>query len=159
MGKPSPRYFPQPSFSFRGRRDWKRHGQTNRAAANCFARYRVCPVIRASYRLLHFRNVPVFPECRTDPVALTFGIDVTAKMIVSSSNACALWVRAAAASFDDIKLIDQPAHGNVTFRGRTGVIYRPLHNFNGEDNFAFSIAGRSGFRSGTTLYQVHVAVQ
>ncbi len=98
-------------------------------------------------------------ECRTDPATLTFRPNVQARMVVANGRACSLWLRSTALSVNDIRLAADAQHGMVSFRGRTGVIYRPIAGFKGEDSFSFLVNARVASDSETAIYRVQVTVR
>lgn len=98
-------------------------------------------------------------ECRTLPNATLFRPETNATMTLKAGTACSIWLRPSAAAVERIELVTPPAHGVVTPRGRTGMVYRANANFSGEDFFAFALHGRSSAYSGAGHVRVRVNVR
>jgi hypothetical protein len=80
-------------------------------------------------------------DCRVKPIPLTLGRDAEVAIAVPAKTPCTVQVQAGSATLDDLVVTAPPAHGVLTPRGRTGVIYRPDRGFRGDDGFVFSLQG------------------
>jgi hypothetical protein len=102
---------------------------------------------------------PGMRTCRTEPAVLAAGIAAEARMTVSHNAACAMWQKPGTGAIDAVDIAVAPQHGNLTLRGRTGVVYRPARGFTGRDSFAFALRGRSSLGDGASLVRVEVTVR
>jgi hypothetical protein len=97
--------------------------------------------------------------CRTDPLVLAPGADLALTMTVAHNAACSVSTRAENVTVADLKLAVAPQHGDLALRGRTGVTYRPSHEFTGDDFFAFELRRRSLAGDENSLVRVRVIVK
>ena len=104
-------------------------------------------------------NLIAVPECRATPVRLAFAPMTEVKVVTSARTPCLFALRLGAARVDTLTITTNPQHGVVTPRGRTGVAYRPLPGFRGEDAFWFSFDGRSNQNPGAAVVRVGVTVK
>jgi hypothetical protein len=98
-------------------------------------------------------------DCRVKPIPLLPGQDADVSIVVPARTACTIRVAAGGATLDDLTVIAPPAHGALTPRGRTGVIYRPERGFRGEDAFVFSLAGATDWARISSAIRVQVTVK
>jgi hypothetical protein len=96
--------------------------------------------------------------CPSAPVPVVLGTDAGAALSMTNGAACTVLLRTGSAVLDDLTIDIPPQHGTVVARGRTGVVYRPHRQFQGEDRFAFTVRGRLGptFEFSVVRVQVNV---
>jgi hypothetical protein len=104
-------------------------------------------------------NVIPIPECRATPTRLAFDPMTEVKVTTSARTPCLLSLRLGTARVDALTITVDPQHGVVIPRGRTGVVYRPLSGFRGEDSFWFSLDGRANHNPGAAVVRVGVTVK
>jgi hypothetical protein len=102
---------------------------------------------------------PGLTECQTAPLALQLGGQTTVAMKVASGMACTLSAQIGSASLDAPMIDTLPQHGRVSFRGRSGVMYRADPAYKGSDFFAIKLRGRSNSEPGAMTVGVNVAVR
>ena len=105
-----------------------------------------------------FDVIPI-SECRATPPRLDFAPMTDVKLTTSARAPCLLSLRLGTARVDTLTITAPAQHGVVTPRGRTGVVYRPLAGFRGEDAFWFSFDGRSNQNPGAAVVRVGVTVR
>jgi hypothetical protein len=92
-------------------------------------------------------------DCRVKPIPLTLGRDAEVAITVPAKTSCTIQVHSGSAMVDDLVVTAPPAHGVLTPRGRTGVVYRPDRGFRGDDAFVFSLQGTmDSARIGSTIH-------
>ena len=109
-------------------------------------------------------SIWLYPEarstgCQAAPLPLRLGTETAVQMAVSPGMACTLAVPVTTASLDDVVVTMPPAHGAVTPRGRSGIVYRAKPAFSGDDAFAFALSGHSESGAGTMTVLVNVTVR
>jgi hypothetical protein len=107
------------------------------------------------------RALGVIPisECRATPSRLAFDPITEVKMTTSARAPCLLALELGTARVDMLTITAQPEHGVVAPRGRTGVIYRPVAGFRGEDAFWFTFDGSANQNPGAAVVRVGVTVK
>src|SRR5262245_45964128 len=98
-------------------------------------------------------------DCRPTRLTLNFNTQADAAMTVASGMPCALLVDTGPASIDTLAVDAAPANGYLNPRGRTGVVYRSMPWFKGEDDFTVALKGRVGSKHGVMQVHVRVVVQ
>lgn len=98
-------------------------------------------------------------DCRPTRLALNFDTQAEAAMTVASGMPCALVVDTGPASIDAMAVDAAPINGYLNPRGRTGVVYRSMPWFKGEDDFTVALKGRVGSQRGVMHVHVRVVVQ
>jgi hypothetical protein len=126
--------------------------QTGLAWAGLFA------ILAAVIAARAFDVIPI-SECVVTPSRLAFVPMTEVKMTTSARSPCLLSLRLGTAPVDALTITADPQHGVVVPRGRTGVVYRPLSGFRGEDAFWFSLDGRSNQNPGAAVVRVGVTVR
>jgi hypothetical protein len=104
-------------------------------------------------------NVATPINCRATPLALRLGTASESSMTVASGMSCAIIIHHGSATLEALSVETAPNHGNLSPRGHTGVNYRPMPGFAGEDFFAIALKGRLNSHEGTMVVRVRVAVQ
>jgi len=112
--------------------------------------------VSASMKALELRPPSA---CLALPVHLILGAETAARIETSSGIACTVSVQTGSAVIDDLTVTSPAQHGSVAPRGRTGVIYRPQGNYQGEDQFELALRGRSDAKAGVAIVRVRVTVQ
>ena len=79
--------------------------------------------------------------CRLAPIPLALGRDSDVSINLPANTPCTILVQTGSAVLDDIAINAPPERGTLTSRGRSGVVYRPLPGFKGNDSFDFSLHG------------------
>src|SRR5262245_11101029 len=79
-----------------------------------------------------FGVIPI-SECHATPSRLAFDPITEVKMTTSARAPCLLALELGTARVDTLTITAQPEHGVVAPRGRTGVVYRPVSGFRGQD--------------------------
>jgi hypothetical protein len=125
--------------------------ETGLAWASLFA------ILAAVIAARAFDVIPI-SECVVTPSRLAFVPMTEVKMTTSARSPCLLSLRLGTA-VDALTITADPQHGVVVPRGRTGVVYRPLSGFRGEDAFWFSLDGRSNQNPGAAVVRVGVTVR
>lgn len=80
--------------------------------------------------------------CRTLPLVFKPGATVETVMTVAQDRACSLYVSPGSAVISSLDVNTAPSGGVVSPRGRTGIIYRSLSGFDGDDSFTFTLSGK-----------------
>ena len=104
-------------------------------------------------------DVIAVPECRAAPARLTFAPMTDVKIMTSARTPCLLSLRLGTARVDALTITVGPQYGTVVPRGRTGVVYRPLSGFRGEDSFWFLLDGQSNQHPGAAIVRAGVTVK
>ena len=102
---------------------------------------------------------PGLTECQAAPLALKFGSQINVAMKVASGMACTLSAQIGSASLEEPIVETPPQHGSVSFRGRSGVMYRADPAYKGSDFFAIKLNGRSNSEPGAMKVGVSVVVR
>jgi hypothetical protein len=97
-------------------------------------------------------------DCRTKPVPLAIGHDADVSITLPANTPCTILVHAGDITVDDIAIHVPPERGTLTSRARTGVVYRPLPGFKGNDSFSFSLRGGVNAIRRTSVVRVHAVV-
>jgi hypothetical protein len=80
-------------------------------------------------------------------------------MTVARDRACSLYVSPGSAIINSLQIDAVPSGGTLSARGRTGVIYRALSGFNGDDAFTFTLAGKVKEDIATMTVKVQISVK
>jgi hypothetical protein len=102
---------------------------------------------------------PGLTECQAAPLALKLGSQVAVAMNVTSGMACTLFAQIGSASLEEPIIDMPPQHGSVSFRGRSGVMYRADPAYKGNDFFAIKLNGRSNSEPGAMKVGVSVVIR
>jgi hypothetical protein len=97
--------------------------------------------------------------CRTAPLVFRPGVAVETLMTVARDRACSLYVSPGSAVIHSLQIDAAPSGGILSARGRTGVIYRSLSGFNGDDAFTFTLAGKVKEGIATMMVKVRISVK
>jgi hypothetical protein len=97
-------------------------------------------------------------DCHTKPVPLAIGHDADVSITLPANTPCTILVRTGGISVDDIAIHAPPERGTLISRARTGVVYRPLPGFKGNDSFSFSLRGGVDAIRRTSVVRVRAVV-
>ena len=97
--------------------------------------------------------------CQVRPVHLALGYDQNVSIALPANTACTISVQHDSAMLDDITVDAPAAHGTLTPRGRTGVVYRPRTGFRGLDSFDFSLHRGSSAERETSVIRVRASIE
>jgi hypothetical protein len=97
--------------------------------------------------------------CRTSPLVFRPGVAAETLMTVARDRACSLYVSPGSAIINSLQIDAVPSGGTLSARGRTGVIYRALSGFNGDDAFTFTLAGKVKEDIATMTVKVQISVK
>jgi hypothetical protein len=108
---------------------------------------------------LAFLSSPAWAECRVEGFHFFAGSETETNMTVSSGKRCGFHVRTAARSrFDNLAIVQRPAHGALSSRSGVGFDYTSAAAYKGEDAFVVTVTGEMRTGNGTARIKVHVTV-
>jgi len=98
-------------------------------------------------------------DCQVRPIRLALGHDQNVSIALRANTACTISVQLGSAMLDDITVDAPAAHGTLTPRGLTGVVYRPRNGFRGLDSFDFSLHGGSTSEREISVIRVRASIE
>jgi hypothetical protein len=97
--------------------------------------------------------------CHTFPLVFKPGATIDTSMSVGQDRACSLYISAGSAVISSLAVVTAPSGGAISARGRTGVVYRSLAGYRGEDAFTIALAGKLKEEVTTMTVKVRINVK
>jgi hypothetical protein len=98
-------------------------------------------------------------ECRMPPMLLRLDTADETILRAASGVPCTLTVEPGEASVEALTVEKSPNYGGLVPRGRTGVIYRSMPGFKGDDDFTIALKGKVAAHAGEMRIRAKVVVR
>jgi hypothetical protein len=88
-------------------------------------------------------------------------LDSTGDTILRAASGvpCTMAIKPGATTIDALTVEKSPNYGGLVPRGRTGVVYRSMAGFKGEDDFTIALKGRMASQEGAMRIRAKVVVR
>jgi hypothetical protein len=83
-----------------------------------------------------------FADCSTSMAPVGSAGEMQAFMEIGAARSCFLRLSAAPETIQKLEVTEPPRGGNLTVRGRSGVLYHAANDFDGTDAFSLLVHGR-----------------
>jgi len=104
-------------------------------------------------------NLAAPAECRMAPMLLRLDAQSETSLRATSGVPCTVAIQTGSATVEDLTVEKSPNYGGLVPRGRTGVVYRSMPGFKGDDDFTVALKGRLAAHEGEMRIKAKVVVR